>query len=107
MVHTHQIGQDTRIIVTQGDTLTATVDLLNADGTAYEPEQGDAVTFTMRGRGGVFTKAVDMTDMILRLTAAETGAMAVGTYLYTIKLTTAAGEGSTFIRGRFQIQRGA
>ena len=107
MQHVYTIGQATTITLTRGDTFTAVVDILTPAGTAYEPAAGDAVTFTATGPGGILAKDIPLSDLTLRLAPSDTEGLLLGSYLYTIAITTAAGERSTFIRGRFRLQRGA
>lgn len=107
MQNVFTIGQATTITMTRGDSFTAEIEILNPDGTTYEPQTGDVVTFTARGLGEVLEKDIPLADLTLRLDPADTELMLLGSYLYTIAITTAAGERSTIIRGRFRLQRGA
>lgn len=107
MHHVYTIGQTTNIHLVRGDTFVDAIEILNPDGTAYEPAEGDTLTFSVTGLGGGLEKDIPMSDLTLRLAPADTQGMKLGSYLYTIAITTAAGERSTLVRGRFRLQRGA
>lgn len=99
----------TTITMTRGDTLIATVEILDETGQAYEPVSGDSVRFALKsakmklGRtdyadvNPLISKTIPMDTLVLRLDPADTASLAFGDYRYDIELTHASGVVDTFI----------
>lgn len=99
----------TTITMTRGDTLIVTVDILDEQGQAYTPAEGDTIRFALKsakmklGRTDyadtepLISKAIPTDTLTLRLEPADTAALAFGDYRYDIELTHASGVVDTFI----------
>lgn len=80
----------TKIELTRGDTLYLTVHLKNADGTDYEPAQGDKVWFRMKKHAtdaeSVIYKEFDLDTMTIKIDPQDTENLTVGyNYPYNIR----------------------
>lgn len=89
------------IALTRGDTFKATIRITNADGSPYEPVEGDAIRFAMKKNYEDDNTLLDIvipTDtLILTIAPADTKLLPFGEYVYDIQLTKASGEIDTFI----------
>lgn len=91
------------IEVTRGDTPSLHVNLRNPDGSAYELQDGDALTFTVKkaarpGEPVMVQKVMDVyTGTTFRLEEAET-TVPCGTYVYDVELRTAGGSVCTVVK---------
>ena len=79
-----------KIELTRGDTLYLTADLKNADGTDYEPAQGDKVWFRMKKHASdtesVIYKEFDHSTMTIKIESEDTANLIVGyNYPYNIR----------------------
>lgn len=89
--------------VTRGDTPSLHVTLRNADGSAYELQDGDTLTFTVKKTAkltepAIIQKAMDAdTGTTFRLEEAET-TVPCGTYVYDVELRTAGGSVCTVVK---------
>ena len=99
--------ENTRIELTRGDTLIATVGFEYKDGTAYEPSPGDVIKFALK-RSRMLTgntafydkeplviKDIPVSTMELRLDPEDTKDLPFGLYKYDIELTREDGVVST------------
>ena len=82
--------EGTKIELTRGDTLYLTVRLKNADGTDYEPAQGDKVWFRMKKHASdtesVIYKEFDLDNMTIKIDPQDTEDLTVGyNYPYNIR----------------------
>lgn len=96
----------TKIELTRGDTLYLTVRLKNADGTDYEPEQGDRVWFRMKKHAtdteSVIYKEFDLETMTIRIDPQDTENLTVGyNYPYNIRAVRNDSDVATPIIGVF------
>lgn len=91
----------TNIILTRGDTFTATVSIIDANGNPYIPKEGDSIRFAMKqsyeDAKPSLVKSVPIDTMKLVLKPEDTKDFPFGKYVYDIQLTTATGEVDTFI----------
>jgi len=92
----------TTITMTRGDSLVVLLDLENADGTAYEPVDGDYIRFAVKKTFDdsvppILVKEIPTDTMKLILDPADTKQLTYGRYRYDIQITTADGFVDTFI----------
>lgn len=99
-----------KITITKGDTLDATLEIFTGDGTPYEVQEGDLIRFALKRkyslRKPLIKKEIPTDTMRLVLESHETKKLraAWAPYVYDIQLTTADGFVDTFIdRGRFLV----
>lgn len=90
------------IKMTRGDTLLTTVNILNEDGTTYEPAPTDVITFTVKkdynDKKPLIVKDIPVDTMILRVDSEDTKKLEMpGKYYYDIQITYGDGIVSTFI----------
>lgn len=91
------------IEVTRGDTPSLHVTLRNVDGSAYELQDGDTLTFTMKKTARpcepvMVQKVMDAeTGTTFRLEETET-TVPCGTYVYDVELRTAGGSVCTVVK---------
>lgn len=89
--------------MTRGDTLNCTVEIFDADGEVYVPQEGDSIRFAMkekpkRGEGSVLLrKDIPTSTLTLQLSPEDTERFPYGEYGYDIELTKANGLVDTFI----------
>ena len=98
----------TTITMTRGDTLTVQIGIIKADGTPYEPSEGDVVRFALKkdysDKNPIILKTIDNEDLTLTLLPSDTKQLAFGDYVYDIELTQEDGTVDTFIaKARFKI----
>ena len=98
------------VTMTKGDTMEAVLEILLADGSPYDVQEGDLIHFALKRKYSdkcvLIRKNIDPADMILRLEPEDTKKLRPDwvPYVYDIELTTADGRVDTFIdRGRFII----
>ena len=91
----------TTITLTRGDSFYCQITMKNEDGTAYTPQQGDAVRFALKKKyqdtEPLIEKAIPTDTLILYLEPEDTKSLAFGEYVYDIELTKANGDVDTFI----------
>lgn len=89
------------ITLTRGDTFKANVDLFNRDGTAYTPEQGDAIRFALKKDYGdaepILNISIPNDTRLLHIEPNDTKTLPFGNYVYDIEITKADGTVDTFI----------
>lgn len=105
-----KIDGNNKITLTRGDTLTLTLTLTNADGTVYEPENGDSLRFAIsKGyEGGVvyeliYEQNIPTDSLTFTMLAAETKKLEYTEYNYDIELTHADGCVDTVISSTLKI----
>lgn len=98
----------TTLTVTKGDTLDIGLELLLEDGSAYQPQEGDAIRFALKQRyedlEPLLLKPIPNDTLRLRLESAETKRLRAGwvPYVYDLQITFADGSVDTFIdRAKF------
>ena len=91
----------TTIIMTRGDTLKVTINLLKDDGTPYVPQTGDIIRFAAKENysddSTVINKVIPNDTMLLQLDPSDTKRLAFGDYVYDVQITFANGDVDTFI----------
>ena len=104
------------IEMTRGDTLTATITILDGSGQAYVPVEQDVIRFAVKhadmtlGRKAykdanpLINKTIPNDTLVLQLNPADTKQLDFGAYDYDIELTHADGAVDTFISGRFVLE---
>lgn len=96
-----------RVKLTRGDTLITEVSISNADGTAYEMQEGDSLRFKMTDiPGGVvlIEKQIPSDTLILKLDPSDTNVLPFGEYFFDIQLTYANGNVETILaEGQFDV----
>lgn len=89
------------IEMTKGDSLYVEVGIFRADGTAYDPQEGDEVKFGVKlnekQENLLIEKVIPNDTLLLHLNPEDTKTLAVGKYVYDIQLTFANGDIDTFI----------
>ena len=90
-----------KITLTKGDTLKATVTIVDSTGQEYSPEVGDVVRFAMKqdytDAAPLVTKTIPNDTLLLTLASADTHSLESGEYVYDIQITYANGDVDTFI----------
>lgn len=91
----------TAITLTRGDTLKLRVNIKNADGTPYVPDETDEIRFAMKkyydDSQPLINRVIPNDTLILQLDPVDTKTLPFGKYVYDIQLTNAIGEIDTFI----------
>lgn len=92
----------TTITMTRGDTLRATISIMDADGEEYVPVNGDSIRFAMKKNYSdssvMLKKDIPIDTLILYLAPEDTKNLRMPqTYVYDIQLTHANGDIDTFI----------
>lgn len=91
----------TTITMTRGDTLKVLVTIVNADGTEYEPVEGDSIRFAMKASYNadiLIRKNIPIDTLLLHLEPEDTKSLKMPKeYFYDIELTHANGDVDTFI----------
>ena len=91
----------TTIRLTRGDSFFATVVMKNQDGTSYQPQTGDEITFTLKkyytDDNALLTKSIDIDTLLLSIDPEDTEDLPFGWYVYDICLVKANGDVDTFI----------
>lgn len=85
------------ISITRGDTGKFDIELKNIDGTEYEPQEGDVVTFTVKKGTSEEEILIQKTGLSIEIEPADTAELTYGTYKYDIQVTFANGEVCTVI----------
>ena len=89
------------IYLTRGDTFKAQLSILNPDGTAYTPVEGDRVRFALKesieDAECLILKDIPIDTLMLELDPGDTKNLAFGTYIYDVQLTQENGDVTTFI----------
>lgn len=89
------------ITLTRGDSFYATVEIKNANGTAYTPQEGDTVRFALKeyynDSEPTILKNIPTDSLVLYLAPEDTKDLEFGSYVYDIELTKANGDVDTFI----------
>ena len=90
-----------KITLTKGDTLKATVSIVDSTGQAYTPQTGDVIRFAMKrdytDESVLVTKTIPNDTLLLTLASADTHSLEAGDYVYDIQITYANGDVDTFI----------
>ena len=100
----------TTITMTRGDTLYASVRMVNKDtGEEIFPSEGDTVRFALKrpnmtADGGEYVdeeplilKTIPNETMVLKLDSTDTKSLPFGTYVYDLEITYANGDVDTFV----------
>lgn len=89
------------ITLTRGDTLKVKVNIFDADGEPYTPDQNDSIRFALKQKyedpAPLIVKAIPNDTLILQLDPQDTKPLEFGKYVYDIQLTNGSGEIDTFI----------
>lgn len=97
------------ITLTRGDTLRATIDIFNEDGTVYTPIVGDVVRFAMKqsynSSNVIIEKIIPNDTLLLEISPEETKSLKQpADYVFDVQLTHLNGDVDTFIaNGKFKI----
>ena len=93
--------RNNKISITRGDTLETKVSIKMDNGEDYIPSEEDQIRFALKqdydDEQPLIVKVIPYDTLILRLEAAETKELEVGSYVYDIELTTPDGFVDTFI----------
>lgn len=93
--------EGTTITLTRSDSLKLIVQPVNADGTNYVAQNGDAIRFAMKRRYSdaqpIINKSIPTDTFLLELDPADTKTLAFGNYVYDVELTHADGDVDTYI----------
>lgn len=96
-----QSVKKTTITMTRGDTLKLTVNLMDASGAPYIPQEGDAMRFACKKDYSdtevLIEKDIPMDTMLLHLEPSDTKPLDFGDYVYDMQITFANGDVDTFI----------
>ena len=91
----------TTITLTRGDTLRASLEILDAEGNTYTPTQGDVIRFAMKKSYSDSTclieKQIPNDTLMLSLDPSDTKDLPFGSYVYDIEITFESGAVDTFI----------
>lgn len=98
-----------KIVMTRGDTVRLTVQILDSEGNPYEPASEDKLRFAIKKRykdpEPIFVKNIPTDTMELVIEPEDTKTMEFGSYKYDIELTMSDGTVSTVIpRSDFVVQ---
>lgn len=85
------------ITITRGDTASFSISITDASGAAYEPQEGDTVTFTVKKSTKTDDILIQKTGTAVQLEHEDTADLKYGTYVYDVQLTYASGAIDTFI----------
>ena len=97
------------ITLTRGDTLRATIEILNEDGTVYTPIAGDVIRFAMKQNYNAseckIEKIIPNDTLLLEIEPEETKSLKQpAEYVYDVQLTHLNGDVDTFIaNGKFKV----
>lgn len=81
------------ISITKGDSACIHVDLINADGSAYEMVEGDKLTLTVRRKvDSDVLMQIDSDNSDINLYPSDTAKLLVGGCFFDVQLTTSAGD---------------
>lgn len=86
------------ISVTRGDTLRLHVDLVQDDGTEYELQDGDELTWTVRRSARSQTVLIQKHGQDVVVEPSDTAPLDFGRYRYDVQLTTASGDVCTVVK---------
>lgn len=93
--------KNNRITMTRGDTCRMKINLSDADGGTYTPQEGDEIRFaakkTYADEEPVIFKTVPLDTMTLELAPEDTKSLDFGTYVYDMQITMADGTVNTFV----------
>ena len=97
------------ITMTRGSSLSLTVTAFNADGSNYEPQEGDVFSFALKhskivdgnfvDEDPLIYKEIPTESMLLELNPADTKPLPFGVYFYDIRVVMADGYTDPFITG--------
>lgn len=89
----------------RGDTLMAVITITDEYGKGYTPQEGDKLVFTMKrsldDEEPALVKDIPLDTLKLVIIPEDTQELAVGTYIYNVKLTLPTGEVYTVIASSF------
>ena len=94
---------------TKGDTAMWSLTLYDEQGDAYVPSVGEVLTFYLLKKEcddlseALLTKNIPIPGMQLELTPQETGALAVGSYAYKVRITDLGGHEWTVIKAKLKV----
>lgn len=90
----------TNVALTRGDSATLCANLMNADGSAYELQDGDTLVLTVKDDASISEHIFQLTadgEGVFTFLPSTTEGMAFGSYKYDIQLTTSDGDVYTVI----------
>lgn len=91
----------TTITLTRGDTLRASLEILDAEGNTYTPSSGDTIRFAMKKSYSdsecLIEKQIPNDTLLLSLDPEDTKDLAFGSYVYDIEITFESGAVDTFV----------
>ena len=103
-----EIDSNNNIKLTRGDTCKIKINLTDADGKEYVPQDGDSLRFAMApsydGRV-ILKKNISMNTLLLTIDPADTKKLSFGQYVYDIQFTSASGDVSTIAIGSLHITK--
>lgn len=85
------------IEITRGDTGEFDIALNNIDGTPYEPQEGDVITFTVKKGTQEKEILIQKTGQHIEIKPDDTKDLLYGTYKYDIQVTFANGKVCTVV----------
>ena len=103
-----EIDSNYNIKLTRGDTGKIKINLTDADGKEYIPQNGDSLRFAMaRSYDGrvIVKKSIAMDTLLLTIDPADTKKLSFGQYVYDIQFTSASGDVSTIAMGSFHVTK--
>lgn len=95
--------------MTRGDTLIAEISIVDAEGNAYTPEEGEAIRFALKhptlnrdrtefvDEDPLIIKVIPNDTLILKLDPEDTKDLGFGEYVYDVEITHLNGDADTFI----------
>ena len=93
------------IQLTRGDTAKIVVTIKNANGTTYNPQEGDAIHFFMKKKYSdedpVLIKTIPTDTLLLEIEPTDTATLPYGIYVFDVEMIFANGDIDTFIQGKF------
>lgn len=102
------IDEDQNITLTRGDTGFFEISLVNKNGEAYTPQEGDRLRFALGkswGKDTLFTKDIPLDTCTLEIEPNDTKNLDFKKYKYDIEFTDGYGHVSTVILGEFTVDK--
>ncbi len=104
------VGNNNKITLTRGDTLTLELTLTDSNGDQYVPDEGDSLRFAISEgyEGGQYYRLkyeqdISTEDMAFTMPASETKKLEYKEYNYDIELTRSDGTVDTMISSQLKI----